>query len=80
MERACGDSHSAVANKLRLYDSAMDQIKGSLLDLVPLYMKYANLAKINAKCSRHNTPSHCHTLSKFVKCHSTGKDEYVVVM
>ncbi|GBO19666.1 hypothetical protein AVEN_40628-1, partial [Araneus ventricosus] len=32
-----------------LYDSAMDQIKGSLLDLVPLYMKYANLAKINAQ-------------------------------
>ncbi|CAL1284920.1 unnamed protein product [Larinioides sclopetarius] len=63
-----------------LYDSAMDQIKGSLLDVVPLYMKYANLAKINAKCSRHNTPSHCHTLSKFVKCHSTGKDEYIVVV
>ncbi|XP_055949477.1 probable aminopeptidase NPEPL1 isoform X2 [Argiope bruennichi] len=63
-----------------LYDSAMDQIKGCHLDLVPLYMKYANLAKINAKCSRHNTPSHCHILSKFIKCHSTGKDEYIVVV
>ncbi|GFT23946.1 probable aminopeptidase NPEPL1 [Nephila pilipes] len=62
------------------YDCAIDHIKSSALDSVPLYMKYATVCKLNNKCSRYNAPSHCHNLAKIIKNYGTGRDEYIVII
>lgn len=48
-------------------------------DTCPLYLNLATLVALPVKCSRHNTPSRAHTLTKLVQLHSGGVDESIVV-
>lgn len=48
-------------------------------DTCPLYLNLATLAALPVKCSRHNTPSRAHTITRLVQMHSGGVDESIVV-
>lgn len=48
-------------------------------DTCPLYLNLATLAALPVKCSRHNTPSRAHTITRLVQIHSGGLDESIVV-
>ncbi|KAG8184354.1 hypothetical protein JTE90_006757 [Oedothorax gibbosus] len=62
-----------------LYEKALSLVKGNT-ESVPLYLKYATLARLPNVCSRHNTPSQAHTLAKLVKAHmGGGRDGFIVV-
>jgi probable aminopeptidase NPEPL1 len=48
-------------------------------DSVSLYLNVATVAALPTKCSRHNTPSRAHAITKLVKGCSTGQNEVFVV-
>lgn len=48
-------------------------------DTCPLYLNLVTLAALPVKCSRHNTPSRAHTITRLVQMHSGGVDESIVV-
>ncbi|GIY57133.1 probable aminopeptidase NPEPL1 [Caerostris darwini] len=62
------------------YHCALNQITSGILDSVPVYLKYVTLIKFNSKCSRYNTPTNCHQLTRLIKTHCTGQDEYIVIL
>ncbi|XP_077503041.1 putative aminopeptidase NPEPL1 granny smith protein isoform X1 [Amblyomma americanum] len=64
-----------------------EMFKAAVLSLHPsptdncfLYLNLAIVAALPTKCSRHNTPSHAHSLTKLVKNLTAGVDEYIVVV
>ena len=48
-------------------------------DSVSLYLNLATVAALPSKCSRHNTPSRAHSITKLVKSCSAGQPETIVV-
>lgn len=48
-------------------------------DTCHLYLNLATLAALPVKCSRHNTPSRAHTITRLVQMHSGGVEESIVV-
>lgn len=59
--------------------AAQEALSRSGADSVPLYLNQAVLAQLPSKCSRHNTPTQVHALTKAVLKHSSGNDEAIVV-
>lgn len=62
-----------------VFKAAVASLHPSPTDSCSMYLNLATLAALPTKCSRHNTPSHAHSLTKLVKSLSAGVDEYVVV-
>ncbi|KAL3860469.1 hypothetical protein ACJMK2_010592 [Sinanodonta woodiana] len=62
------------------YRAAVNALHPSPTDSTPLWLNNATVAALPIKCSRHNTPSNSHSLSKIVKSCLVGGDEYVVVV
>lgn len=48
-------------------------------DSIALYLNLATIAQLPSKCSRHNTPTQAHAVTKAVQKHTSGNDEYLVV-
>lgn len=44
-----------------------------------MYLNLATVAALPVKCSRHNTPSRCHAITRLVQSCSVGVDESIVV-
>lgn len=53
--------------------------KDGSVNTVPLYLHLASLVQLPSKCSRHNTPTQAHALTKAVLKNSSGNDEAFVV-
>ncbi|RUS86109.1 hypothetical protein EGW08_006129, partial [Elysia chlorotica] len=49
-------------------------------DQCSLWLNSATVAALPVKCSRHNTPSRCHSLTKLVKNCLAGGQEYIVIV
>ncbi|XP_052059690.1 probable aminopeptidase NPEPL1 [Mytilus californianus] len=49
-------------------------------EICALWLNNATLAQLPVKCSRHNTPSRAHALTKMVKSCLRGGDEFVVIV
>lgn len=66
-----------------VYKTALNGLHSSLSDSVPLYLNYASIATLPVKCSRHNTTSRSHTITRIVQNVATGTDlgldEHIVV-
>ncbi|XP_064466622.1 probable aminopeptidase NPEPL1 isoform X2 [Ornithodoros turicata] len=63
-----------------VYRAAVDSLHPSPTDSCSLYLSLATVAALPSKCSRHNTPSHAHSITKLVKSLSAGVDEYIVIV
>lgn len=67
-----------------VYKTAISGLHSSLSDSVPLYLNYATIATLPLKCSRHNTTSRSHAITRLVQNLSVGTDsgldECVVVI
>ncbi|XP_029849083.2 probable aminopeptidase NPEPL1 isoform X2 [Ixodes scapularis] len=63
-----------------VFKAAVASLHPSPTDSCSMYLNLATLAALPTKCSRHNTPSHAHSLTKLVKSLSAGVDEYVVIV
>ncbi|RZF35984.1 hypothetical protein LSTR_LSTR005397 [Laodelphax striatellus] len=61
------------------YMAALSGIHPSSNDTV-LTIHLATLAALPFKCSRHNSPARPHSLTKIVQSHTTGVDEFIVVV
>lgn len=62
-----------------VWRDAVAALNPSPTDTVSLYLNQARVAALPNKCSRHNTPSRGHAVTKIVKACSTGQSENVVV-
>uniref|UniRef100_A0AA50HZI9 Aminopeptidase NPEPL1 n=1 Tax=Euphausia superba TaxID=6819 RepID=A0AA50HZI9_EUPSU len=77
---------SDVASKLQprleaeAWSLAVSGLQPSPTDSCPLYLNLATVAALPIKCSRHNTPSRAHSITKCVKTHSSGADECIVIV
>ncbi|XP_022185741.2 probable aminopeptidase NPEPL1 isoform X2 [Nilaparvata lugens] len=61
------------------YTAALRGIHPSSNDTV-LTIHLVTLAALPFKCSRHNSPARPHSLTKIVQSHTSGVDEYIVVV
>lgn len=66
--------------KEEVYQTATENLHPSPTDSCSLYLNHATIAALPSKCSRHNTPSHAHSVTKLVKNCTVGIDEYIVVV
>lgn len=55
-----------------IYKIALENLNPSPTDSIPLYMNSATLIALSKNCSRHNTPSRAHSLSKLIKSSHIG--------
>lgn len=62
------------------YCTAVAGLHPSPTDSCSLWLNNATVAALPSKCSRHNTPSRAHALSKIVKSCLAGGDEYIVLV
>lgn len=63
-----------------VFKSAVSNLHPSPTDSCSLYLNYATVAALPVKCSRHNTPSRAHALTRLVQmCSVGGTDETIVV-
>lgn len=60
--------------------AAVEGLHPSPTDTCSLWLNNASVGALPQKCSRHNTPSRSHSLSKVVKSSFAGGDEFVVVV
>ncbi|KAH8018621.1 hypothetical protein HPB51_009060 [Rhipicephalus microplus] len=63
-----------------MFQAAVGSLRPSPTDNCFLYLNLAIVAALPTKCSRHNTPSHAHSLTKLVKNLTAGVDEYIVLL
>nr|CAH7721266.1 unnamed protein product [Callosobruchus chinensis] len=49
-------------------------------DTCSLYLNLATVAALPLKCSRHNTPSRAHAITKLVQAQAVGSDESIVIV
>lgn len=63
-----------------VYATALASLHPSPTDTCSLYLNLATLAALPLKCSRHNTPSRSHAISKIVRSTTVGVDESVVIV
>ncbi len=61
------------------WKTAVSMLQPSPTDTLPLHFNVATVAALPVKCSRHNTPSRCHAVTKMVKSCSSGQNETFVV-
>lgn len=59
--------------------SAIASLHPSPTDTCSLYLNLATIAALPVKCSRHNTPSRAHAITRLVRNCSVGVDESIVV-
>jgi len=77
---------SDVASKLQprveaeAWTLAVSGLQPSPTDSCSLYLNLATVAALPIKCSRHNTSSRAHSITKIVKTHSSGGDECIVIV
>ena len=62
-----------------MWKTALDNLSPTSSESVNLYLNSAAVACLPTKCSRHNTPSRAHAITKFVKSFATGQSDTVVV-
>ncbi|XP_045192143.2 probable aminopeptidase NPEPL1 isoform X2 [Mercenaria mercenaria] len=62
------------------FTTAVDGLHPSPTDSCPLWLTNATVAALPVKCSRHNTPTRSHALSKMVKSCYAGGDEFIVIV
>lgn len=62
-----------------VYKTALSSLHPSPTDTCSLYLNLATIAALPVKCSRHNTPSRSHALTRLVQSISVGVDESIVV-
>lgn len=70
--------HSRVGEEV--FKSAVGSLHPSPTDSCPMYLNLATVAALPTKCSRHNTPSHAHSVTKLVKNLTSGVDEFIVIV
>ena len=63
----------------QIFSVGIASLHPSPTDSCPLWMTYATVAALPVKCSRHNTPSRSHSLTKVIRSCLSGGDEYIVV-
>nr|CAD7416929.1 unnamed protein product [Timema poppensis] len=82
--RRCTPSAIIVAHQLvslsQVYSAALASLHPSPTDSCSLYLNLATVAALPVKCSRHNTPSRAHFITKLVKSATVGVDESVVIV
>lgn len=61
------------------FQAALASLHPNPTDSCSMYLNLANLAALPLKCSRHNTPSRAHAITKLVKACTVGVEESVVV-
>lgn len=59
--------------------NAISCLHPSPTDTCSLYLDLATVAALPLKCSRYNTTSRAHSITKLVKAHQTGVSESIVV-
>lgn len=62
------------------FRNAVSSLHPSPSDTCSLYLNFATIAALPIKCSRHNTPSRCHTLTRLVQNCTVNVDESIVVV
>uniref|UniRef100_A0A0B7AAC1 Cytosol aminopeptidase domain-containing protein n=1 Tax=Arion vulgaris TaxID=1028688 RepID=A0A0B7AAC1_9EUPU len=62
------------------FATCINSLHPSPTDQCSLWLNGASIASLPLKCSRHNTPSRCHSLTKLVKSCLAGGQEYVVIV
>ncbi|XP_044735857.1 probable aminopeptidase NPEPL1 [Chrysoperla carnea] len=63
-----------------IFKAAISSLHPSPTDSCSLYLNLATVAALPIKCSRHNTPSRSHAITKLVKNCTVGVDESVVIL
>ncbi|XP_029650535.1 probable aminopeptidase NPEPL1 isoform X1 [Octopus sinensis] len=63
-----------------MYSTALASLRPSPTDSCPLWLNMASIAALPTQCSRHNTPSRAHALTKLVKSSLTGRKEFIVMV
>lgn len=63
-----------------VFKSAVASLHPSPTDSCSLYLNLATIAALPIKCSRHNTPSRAHAITRLVQLSSVGVDESIVVV
>lgn len=61
------------------FQNAITCLHPSPTDCCPLYLDLATIAALPIKCSRHNTSSRSHALTRLVKTHAMNVNESIVV-
>lgn len=61
------------------FQNAITLLHPSPTDFCPLYLDLATIAALPLKCSRHNTSSRSHAISRLVKTHAVNVNESIVV-
>lgn len=62
-----------------IFESAITCLHPSPTDFCPLYLDLATIAALPIKCSRHNTSSRAHAITRLVKTHAMNVTESIVV-
>lgn len=62
-----------------IFQSAITCLHPSPTDFCPLYLDLATIAALPLKCSRHNTTSRAHSLTRLVKTHAVNVTESILV-
>ncbi|KAF0311463.1 putative aminopeptidase NPEPL1 [Amphibalanus amphitrite] len=63
-----------------VWQRAVSELFPSPTDSLHLYLNQATLAALPGKCSRHNTPSRAHSVTRLVRSLLTGADQTVVLV
>nr|AMO02523.1 aminopeptidase NPEPL1 [Tityus serrulatus] len=66
--------------KEEIYRTAVETLHPSPTDTCSLYLNHATIAALPSKCSRHNTPSQAHSITKLVRNCTVGIDEFIVII
>lgn len=61
------------------FQNAITCLHPSPTDFCPLYLDLATIAALPIKCSRHNTTSRSHALTRLVKTHAMNVNESILV-
>lgn len=63
-----------------VYKTALASLHPSPTDSCSLYLNLATVAALPLKCSRHNTPSRSHALTKLIRSSTAGVEESIVII
>ncbi|XP_022910756.2 probable aminopeptidase NPEPL1 [Onthophagus taurus] len=63
-----------------VYKIAIPSLHPSPTDTCSLYLNLATVAALPVKCSRHNTPSRSHAITRLIHNCSVGVDESIVIL
>lgn len=62
------------------FQSAITCLHPSPTDFCPLYLDLATIAALPIKCSRHNSSSRAHALTRLIKTHAMNVTESILVI